>query len=593
VVLDNAESILDPRGSDAKGIYAVVEELAQFSNICLCITSRISIVPPACESLDIPTLSMEAARDTFYGIYKHGERSDPVNNILEQLDFHPLSIALLATVAHHNKWGTDRLTKEWGSRRTDVLHTQHDKSLAATIELSLSSPMFQELGHDARELLGVVAFFPQGVDENNLEWLFPTLSNITNVFDNFCNLSLTYRNNEFITMLAPLRDYLYPDSPGLSQLLRTTKDCYSSRLSAGTYPGEPGFEETRWVVSEDANIEHLLDVFTSADAVSDDIWDMCAHFMRHLCGHKPRLIVLGPRIEGLPDDHTYKPRCLFGLSLLLRSVGNCSESKRLLGHTLKLWRGRGDDSEVAETLGLLSDVNNQLGLYEEGIPQAREAFETSEQLCNIPGQVQALRLLARLLYESDQLDAAEEAVSRGLDLSLGEGSQFQVSECHHLLGLICQSKGDSEAAIDHFETVLGIGTRSNSHNLQFWSHYSLARLFSNEDRFSDACTHIEHSKSHAVNDPYKLGLAMELHAETLYWHGRFEEARSEALCAAETFEELGAGRELGWCGDLLQRIQEEMNAPVATPEPDSDGELLGKGSFPTPVNSHLLGRAPE
>ena len=245
IILDNAESILDPRGTDTQEIYAVVEELSRFDNICLCITTRITTIPPDCEIIDIPTLPIEAARNAFYRIYKNRERSDLVDNILGQLDFHPLSITLLATTTSHNMWGYNRLTQEWDTHRVRILQTDYNESLATTIELSLASPMFQELGPDARGSLGVVAFFPQGISENNLDWLFSTISNRRNIVDKFCALSLTYQSNGFITMLAPFRDYLCPKDPKSSPLLCSIKEYYFSRLSVNLDPGKPGFEEAK------------------------------------------------------------------------------------------------------------------------------------------------------------------------------------------------------------------------------------------------------------------------------------------------------------------------------------------------------------
>jgi len=559
IVLDNAESILGLQGTDAQEVYDVMEELSHFSDLCLCITSRISTVPPDCETLDIPTLSMEAACDTFRRIYKHGKHSDPVNNVLAQLDFHPLSITLLATVAQHNKWDSDRLTGEWEKQRTRMLRTRHSKSLAATIELSLTSPTFQELGPDARALLGVVAFFPQGVDENNLNWLFPTISDIANIFDTFCVLSLTSRSDGFVTMLAPLRDYFCPQDPTSSPLLCATKDHYFYRLS-----DKPSPQESRWIILEDTNVEHLLNVFTLTDTESDDIWNVCACFAEYLYWHKPRLISLGSKFEGLSDSHPSKPQCLYQLSQLFRSVGNDAEAKRLCSHALEIWRERGDDHRVAQALLDLSEINAALHFYTEGEKQAKEGLEVYEQLGDTVGQVRCLVSFAWLLCQTGQVDAAEEDVSRAINLLPEEGNQFLLSNCHRCLAMIFQAKGEIEKAILHFETAFETVSSLSWYNHLHWDHYFLAVLHSNKGRFDDANTHLEHAKSHAVNNPFELALSMYLQAGIWVQQFKFEQAKSEALHAVEVFEKLGAVRDVQRCRQILRDIDsaQEINAKL-------------------------------
>ena len=560
IILDNAESILDPQVADAQDIYAVVDELSRFENICLCITSRISTVPPHCDRPIIATLPMEPACDIFYGIYKNSGRSDIARELIQQLDFHALSITLLATTATYNMWTHDRLAKEWGVRRAQVLRTARNDSLEAAIELSLTSPTFRNLGPIAREILGVVAFFPQGIDEDNLDWLFPTISDRANIFDNLCVLSLTYRSDNFVMMLAPLRDYLGPRDPRASPLLCATKDHYLRRLRllGDLEPDQPGFGESRWITSEDVNVEHLLNVFTSFDPVPDDIWDACGDFMRHLYWHKPRSTVLRSRIEGFSDDHHSKPECLFRLSSLLGSLGNFVDKKRLLTRVLEMERGRGDDGQVARALRDLAKTNRLLRLSEEGMRQSKEALEIWERLGNAGGQAKCWHSLGWLLFDDRQLDAAEEAGFRAIKLFQDQGREYWVCHSNRFLGRIYQFKGERRKAVQHFEAVIEIASPFEWHSPLFWAHLSLAGLFCDGGEFDDAQSHIGRAKSHAVDNARWLGRAMDQQAEIWCCQGRLEEAKAEILRALETFEKLGATTELPSSRSRLRKIEQAM-----------------------------------
>jgi tetratricopeptide (TPR) repeat protein len=451
--------------------------------------------------------------------------------------------------------------------------------------------MFRELGPHARALLEVVAFFPQGVDENNFDWMFPTISDGTRMFDEFCILSLTHRNHGFITMLAPLRDYISPKNPYSSPLLCATKERYFLRLSVDIYPDKQGYEETKWIISEDVNVEHLLDVLTSIDANSTDVWDACIHFMEHLYWHKRRLVVLGPKVQKIPGNHPSKPRCLYQLSWLFQLVGNDLECKRLLIHALKLSRERGDDRQTAKTLRFLADANRLLGLRGEGIQQVKEALAIDERFNDTAGEARSLRHLAVLLYDGNQLESAGETASRAIDLLSDKGSRFLVCQCRHTLGLICRSKGEVEKAIDHLNIALGIASSFNWHDQSFWILYALAGLFSDEDRFGEAHAHIERAKSHVDNDAYLLGRATWLQAWCLYKQHKFEEAKSEALLAIDIHEKTGAVHDLDVCKQLLLLIEAPSSEPVTSRE--SSGELLEATTLVLHINSSSQGQGTE
>ena len=191
-----------------------------------------------------------------------------------------------------------------------------------------------------------------------------------------------------------------------------------------------------------------------------------------------------------------------------------------------------------------------------------------------------------MLHGDKQLDAADEAVSRAIDLLPEEGEQFLVCDGHRILGNISRSKGNTKKAIHHFEVALGIASSFNWHDVLFWIHYALAQLFLREGRFDDVQTRIERTKSHAVDNPYYLGRAMELQARIWYKRRMFEEAKSEALRALDVFEKLGAANDAELSGVFLRDIDRNVRGDgLGSKESDDDGEPPNRCFLPLCIES--------
>jgi hypothetical protein len=133
------------------------------------------------------------------------------------VDYHPLTISLLARAAEVNDWSIAELSELWDAQRSQLLNAGHgkDDNLADSIALSLDSPCICRYRDDVQRVLRIMAFFPQGLPRKNLKRMFPCIPQVQGILGVLHKQSLVVFNEGFVTMLAPVRIYSTDSIPGL------------------------------------------------------------------------------------------------------------------------------------------------------------------------------------------------------------------------------------------------------------------------------------------------------------------------------------------------------------------------------------------
>ena len=227
LLLDGVDLILDPLAPEAEEISATIEELGSYPHVCLVTTSRMNPEVPGFHRIEVPMLSEDDARDTFYGLCNLG-RSSPVDDLIARLDFHPLSIHLLARSVRENQWDEPTLLNALDDDQTSALKKNYHEGLKDAIELSFRCPTIQNLGSTARNVLEAIAAFPHGVKECRLESVFPTITGIAVAVDELCRFFLIYREDGFVKMHSPFRFYILESALTLTrheEVIRWGPDC--------------------------------------------------------------------------------------------------------------------------------------------------------------------------------------------------------------------------------------------------------------------------------------------------------------------------------------------------------------------------------
>jgi hypothetical protein len=362
LVLDNAETILDAP-EDATKIRDAIIAFASLPSVSLILTTRTTILPQTIpwKRLQVPILDKVSAQETFFAIYptEEGRSSSVVDGLLADLEFHPLSIHLLAQVGAQNMWSVSELEEERKSQQTQLLHIgrpggQADKldSLAVTIELSLNSPAFKAITA-GRNILEIITFLPRGVHKSKLKDLFPQIQNIKSAVTQFATSSLTFNTTDnFITMLAPIRSHIRTSNQSDLPLLKDVQTYYYKQLIkyGPLDPGQGGFDDGAWIVLEDINVERLIAHYLLIPEELPQADRHCLFFLALLSWHKPRTSTLLTLVQSLPDteETKWKPSCIQAFAKIAWIMGSVIEAKDLYAGARELHLARKDMRSAAE-----------------------------------------------------------------------------------------------------------------------------------------------------------------------------------------------------------------------------------------------------
>jgi len=259
LVIDNAETFRDAGDDDGKKIMKALNEIGAQQSTRIIITSRNSEVVPQnlrCKRFNVSGLSMDASCDAFEAVYDLEPIDNSIRGILGQLEYHPLSINLLASAAAMNEWTISKICQVWEQEQVQVL-TMLDvddkyRNLRTALEISIVA--FKQSSKElVMQILRAIAFLPQGIHLEAFEPIFPSVHNISFRVDEVKRSSLIYQKENRFTMLAPIRMYIAdrynPDLPYDDNVLSCIRGYYHSNLS---------YAADDFVEREHGNIDRLM-----------------------------------------------------------------------------------------------------------------------------------------------------------------------------------------------------------------------------------------------------------------------------------------------------------------------------------------------
>ena len=570
LALDNAETMLDhPQCYDATASF--ITTLASTENISLIVTSRSTAVPVEVpwHRIDVQVLNGDAAKRIFLSFHPVDD-CDEVDKLLGYLGYHPLSIKLIAQVGAERRLSAPELLNRWMMYQTKILDPPNGgrlRSLRFSLEASLSSPSLSQLP-GARDVLSILAFLPQGIDESKCRELFPSIEEIDLIMDSLCRVSLIEKRRDRVTLLPPIRSFIQESVPLMQKLLDDIWEFYSNILAMlwDSFPGHETFHMgRRFLHEEDINCETIIIHFIGkqhpasfvAGASFLHLLDIHAHCRQTKLAHVIR------HLHGEEHNETYI-HCLCFVGWLEFQMANYQDAEQILLHSHRLFTDIGSVSGEATCATSLGYIHLFLSNYEKAemfLLQAGSLYTAKSY-----GSFCCDRILASVYRLQGKLSKARILAEETLSYFKSELFFTNWAWCLLQLGEIEQSSGNSSAAKLALTQARDEAVRLDDHTLIEKCDRMLASIEIDAGCYHQARILLEGARKLAIqcNDAHDAALCDAGLGKVEEGLLHYEEAKTLYQKARDEISRIGSKYDTADCACFLGGVEKKLgNLEVA------------------------------
>jgi diguanylate cyclase len=155
------------------------------------------------------------------------------------------------------------------------------------------------------------------------------------------------------------------------------------------------------------------------------------------------------------DPHTYAI-AICNMARAYRSVNAFEQALQCGQEGLQAMEKLGDTATASYVLKELGSIYFQLGNFTQAEEHFRRSLEIMREVGDRKEEAATSLRFAKLFTAREQQGEAIEIVKGALGIASDIGAQSEVSEAHHLLAVLYQTKGDFELAYTHLEQHLQV-----------------------------------------------------------------------------------------------------------------------------------------